>query len=65
MPTVRVDPSKFIHLLLFGYEVLVQNDEFIVVHHFERGEEIIPLSHPYFWFEDHLDADQLVCTPSR
>ena len=65
MPSVRIDPSKFEHLSLFGYEVLAQNDQFIVVHSFERGEEIIPLSDPYFWFEDHSDADQLVCTPSR
>ena len=59
MPFRRVDPSRFEHLPLFGYEILVQNDEFIVVHSFERDIEIIPLSHPFFWFEDGQEADQL------
>jgi len=59
MPSVRVEPSKFEHLPLFGYEILAQNDEFLVVHSFERGEEIIPLSHPYFWFDDPLEAQQI------
>ena len=59
MPSVRIDPNKFEHLPLFGYEVLVQNDEFIVVHSFERGEEIIPLSDPFFWFDDPQEADQI------
>jgi len=42
---------------MFGFETVLENDEFLCVHSFNRGTEIIQKSNPMIWFDDPLEAD--------
>jgi len=55
----RVGPERLQYLPFFGYEIVAEDDEFLCVHSFDRGTEIISKSNPMIWFDDPLEADQL------
>ena len=54
-----IRPEQSQHLSMFGFETVSENDEFLCVHSFSRGTEIIQKSNPMIWFDDPLEADQL------
>lgn len=55
----RVHPDKLQYISLFGFEIIGQNDEFLFVHSFDHGQQIIEKSNPMIWFDDPLEANQL------
>ena len=54
-----IRPEQLQHLAMFGFETVLENDEFLCVHSFNCGTEIIQKSNPMIWFDDPLEADQL------
>ena len=41
-----IRPEQLQHLSMFGFETVSENDEFLCVHSFSRGTEIIQKSNP-------------------
>jgi len=61
MPWCRIPVEKLAHIRLFGYDVLIEDDQFMWVHG-PLGRTCIDKFKPVVWFEDIADAAQAGAT---
>lgn len=58
MPWCKIDPSKLKFIEMFNYQILSQNDEFILAQ-YDGKIVTIEKAQPWLYFEDAADAMQL------
>lgn len=58
MPWCEVPPAALAHVGMFGYHVINDNPEFVILQHGNKGNCVVSKARPVLWFDDVGEAMQ-------